>query len=125
MYDYLFIHKINSLKLEEIIKYINEIAFMVNHKSLWFLGLEKMVAEHNFVLESHISRCYGAENCCCTSSTISYQISRKNIDFYSNFKYILNAYFPSLLIPDLAKEKINEYVYTYYNRIGYGNIFDK
>ena len=122
-YDYLFIHKLPSLKINELTEYLPYATSSIKYKTFWFHGLEQIVAEHGFVLQSHISRCYGAEDCCCTASTIAYSMSRSNINYLDNFVYVVSNYFPNLKIASLNDKTINEYIYTYYNRIGYGNIF--
>lgn len=95
-FDCLFLDHYEFQYLGWILKDVKQICSNIpNHKTFWFWSLEERLSKSKLNL-----------------------LGEKYIDFYpdyKDFKKILNI--DSL--PELNKEKINEYVYTYYDKIGY------
>ena len=92
------------------------------YKQSWCYGIERFYAEHNYEVIDHLDRCLTKsdfKNCCCITSSRALSINRSIIDFYEGWEYFVSKQFKKIKIPTISRKKINEYVQTYYNRIGY------
>lgn len=96
-----------------------------NHDTAWFFLLEQLVGENKFNIDKHLDRCVGLENCCCMQSNISYKINREEKDFAASFKEIKLNYLNQFKIPNVTNDQINDYLYTFYNRLGYRSVINK
>jgi len=81
-----------------------------NHEVIWFWSLEGIFTDFSYGLTG--DQLYG---------TFLYHNS---INFYQQWENFRSKVLKIETIPRLCQYKINEYVYTYYDRIGYGNWYN-
>jgi hypothetical protein len=81
-----------------------------NHNTIWFWSLESIFTEFSYSLK--FEELYG--------NFLYYNL----VDFYQEWESFRSNVLKVETIPKLSQYKINEYVYTYYDRIGYGNWYN-
>jgi hypothetical protein len=104
----------------------NDFYFFLNrvhsYDSCWAYGIERFYAEYNYDVPGHLDRCVTKSDfklCCCTTSHRALSINRTLIDFYDGWDFFVSKHFKKIKLPTISRKKINEYVQTYYNRLGY------
>jgi hypothetical protein len=105
--------------------------YVPNCKEVWFCGIEQMQAQSVVPSFDHLEAAgtifkrphegISEDDCCCWEVAIAANIGQYGIDFHSNWDMFFKYNMPTLKIPSLSKEKVNEYVYSYYQKIGYGS----
>lgn len=98
------------------------LAKIANYKQAWCYGIERFYAEYGYEVSNHLERCITKSDfklCCCVTSSRALSINRSIIDFYDGWASFISKHFKDIKIPNISRKKINEYVQTYYNRIGY------
>lgn len=103
-----------------------------NCDNVWFYGIEQLHAQSVVPLTEHLEAAGSIfkrphegvpeTECCCWDVTIAAHIGRYGIDFYESWNRFLKYNMPSLKVPTIDKDKFNEYIYTYYQKIGYGSL---
>ena len=81
-----------------------------NHDVLWFWSLESIFTEFSYGLK--YDELYG--------TFLYYNL----VDFYQEWESFRSNVLKVSTIPSLSQYKINDYVYTYYDRLGYGNWYN-
>jgi hypothetical protein len=81
-----------------------------NHEVIWFWSLESIFTEFSYGFT--YDQLYG--------SFLYYNL----VDFYQEWESFRSNVLKVSTIPKLSQYKINEYVYTYYDRLGYGNWYN-
>jgi len=79
-----------------------------NHDLLWAWSLEPKYVETMFKIDK--------------SLLDGNHLWFNYIDFHSRYQIFKNDIIPIKTFPDITKEKFNEYIYTYFDRIGYSNL---
>jgi hypothetical protein len=104
-YDCLLLDHYENQRPDWILKDMHRVAFNIPHDLLWAWSLESIYPHLTYNLHYTV-----------LSNDLLYHTP---VDFYTNWeKFRLTVDLPTL--PLLSSKKLNEYVYTYYDRIGYG-----
>jgi len=105
-YDCLFLdhyeHNINEWVFRDMRRVVRNIP---NHDLFWAWSLEQKIAEVAYGLEAH-----GLYNAL---------LHDNYIDFYQKYDFFKGSVCGILTLPDLTPAKINEYVYTAFDKLGY------
>ena len=92
-----------------------------NHDLLWFWPVERVYAEicYNYVTKSID---YFPEISIEDHFRYATYLADTAEDFNLQWSNFIIEYLPTLKIPKISSDKINEYVYTFFNKIGYKKI---
>jgi len=107
-YDCLFLDHYESNINEWVFRDMRRIVKNIpNHDLFWAWSLEFKIAEVAYSLDAH--NLYNA------------YLHDNYVDFYEKYDYFKGTICGIHTLPDLSQEKINEYVYTYYDKLGYSS----
>jgi hypothetical protein len=107
-YDCLFLDHYESNINEWVFRDMRRIVKNIpNHDLFWAWSLEFKIAEVAYGLDAH--NLYNA------------YLHNNYVDFYEKYDYFKGTICGIRTLPDLSQEKINEYVYTYYDKLGYSS----
>lgn len=105
-YDCLFLDHYESNINEWVFRDMRRVfANIPNHDLFWVWSAEFKLAEVAYGLNAH--------------GLYNNFLHDNYIDFHEKYDYFKKEICGIKTLPDLSKEKINEYVYTYFDRLGY------
>ena len=107
-FDCLFLDHYEENTFEDRIANANEIMNKIDHDLFWFWSLEHILAQFAYGITDH--------------QLFFNYLDEHRVDFSVKFEEFGKKYFPFAKFTQLSDKKINEYVYTYFDKIGYGNI---
>ncbi len=105
-FDCLFLDHYEGNTIEWVFKDMQKIVNnLPNHKIFWFWSLEEKYVEFMFGINHKT-----------LDQTLLWE---SYIDFYSKYSEFKNIFLTIKTFPDFDRNKLNEYIYTYYDRLGY------
>jgi hypothetical protein len=104
-YDCFFLDHYEMERFEWRLKDIQELSSKINHDVLWAWSLEEIYANMSYNLSTYDLR--------------GTHLFNTRVNFYTNWSYFTSTTLKIPTLPKLSEVKINEYVYTYFDRIGY------
>jgi hypothetical protein len=119
-YDCVMLDHFELESNEGIIESVKSFSSRVsNHDLLWFWPLERIYADISY---DYINKSIQKFPEISFESHFRYAnyLSNEPEDFYEKWSEFKGSHLIGLKTPEISQEKINEYVYTFFNKIGYG-----
>lgn len=119
-YDSIFVNHFDFSSGIRIVEDVKDFCRRVpNHDMVWFWPLERVYADFYYQyieksIEAFPDLDMGSHTVYATYLTKYYE------DFYESWGLFLEHYIGGLKMPPILEDQINEYVYTFFNKIGYG-----
>ncbi len=111
-YDCLFLDHYETQHTDWVFKDIKNIVKNIpNHDVFWFWSLE----------EHYTRSCYGLEQEQLNGTFLYFN----TFDFFTKWEEFKTEILPVNTLPSISSTQINNYIYTYYDRIGYGSIINQ